>query len=275
MRLQPLFLSLALLGLAGLFPAPLRAGEAGTPPDLHLARLTSPEIRAAVAAGYTSVLVPSGGTEQNGPHMILDKHNIIVGAAADRIAAGVGHMLIAPVLTLVPEGDFDPPSGNMQYPGTLGLTPEAYEGVLDGVARSLKRAGFRRIFFIGDHGQSQEPQAAVAERLSAEWDGEGVRVVQIGAYYDDRAQTAMLKAEGFTEAAIGFHAGLVDTAEAIGIRPDAVRPEVMKALPQPIDAAGGSGDPARATPELGRRLLEMRVTAAIEEIRGSLSSPDE
>lgn len=115
----------------------------------------------------------------------------------------------------------------------------------------------------------------MAERLSAEWDGEGVRVVQIGAYYDDRAQTEMLKAEGFTEAVIGFHAGLVDTAEAIGIRPDAVRPEVMKALPQPINAGGGSGDPARATPELGQRLLEMRVTAAIEEIRGSLSSPDE
>lgn len=269
MRLAHLVLPL----LALLVPPAAGAAEAGTPPDLHLARLTSPEIRAAVEAGYTSVLVPSGGTEQNGPHMILDKHNIIVAEAAGRIAAAVGHMLVAPVLTVVPEGDFGPPSGNMLYPGTIGLSPEAYEGVLDGVARSLRNAGFRTIFLIGDHGQSQDPQQAVAERLTAEWEGEGIRVIPIAAYYDDARQMALLKAEGFTDDQIGFHAGLIDTSEAMAIRADAVRADMLQHLPQPLSDRGASGEPALASAALGRRLLDLRIDAAVTEIRAHLPAP--
>lgn len=269
--MRPVLLAVSLLAL--LSPAAVRADGPTTPPDLHLARLTSPEIRAAVQAGYTAVLVPSGGTEQNGPHMVLDKHNIIVGAAAERIAATVGHMLVAPVLTLVPEGDFDPPTGNMQYPGTIGLSTEAYEAVLESVARSLRQAGFRTIFLIGDHGQSQEPQQAVAERLTAEWEDEGVRVLQVDAYYDDRAQMDFLKERGFTEADIGFHAGLVDTAEAMGIRPDAIRADILKKLPQPLVDFGASGDPARADRALGRQLLDLRIAAAVAEIRTLVDTP--
>lgn len=264
---------LAFSVLALMWPAVARGADPGSPPDLHLANLTSPEIRAALQAGYTSALVPSGGTEQNGPHMVLDKHNIIVGAAAERIAATVGHMLVAPVLTLVPEGDFDPPSGNMQYPGTIGLSPEAYEAVLESVARSLRQAGFRTIFLIGDHGQSQELQQAVAERLTSEWVAEGVRVFQVGAYYDDSGQTARLKARGFTEADIGFHAGLVDTAEAMGIRPDAIRADILRQLPQPLGDFGASGDPGKADAALGRELLAMRIDAAVAQIRTLLDTP--
>lgn len=271
MRVRALLLSAVAglaLGSAVMFtPHLARAADPGTPPNLHLQKLTWMEIKAAVNAGYTSVLVPSGGTEQNGPHMVLDKHNLIVGAAAEKIASEVGHMLIAPTLTIVPEGDFAPASGNMVFPGTIGLSPEAYEGVLDGVARSMKNAGFRTIFFIGDHGQSQEPQQNVADRLTAEWESEGVRVIEIGDYYDATAQNEMLASRGYGEDVVGFHAGLADTAEAMGVTLDAVRPDILKNMPQPLADAGASGDPTKATAELGKELLDMRINAAVAKIR--------
>lgn len=275
MRLRALLMSavagLALGSLVMLAPARSEAADAGTPPNLYMQQLTWMEIKAAVDAGYTSVLVPSGGTEQNGPHMILDKHNLIVGAAAERIAADVGHMLIAPLLTIVPEGDFDPASGNMVFPGTVGMTPEAYEGVLEGVARSMKNAGFRTIFFIGDHGQSQEPQQNVADRLTSEWESEGVRVIQVPEYYDATAQNELLAGRGYGEDVVGVHAGLADTAEAMGVTQDAVRPDVLKSLPQPLADVGASGDPSRATAELGKELLALRINAAVSKIRTVLA----
>lgn len=258
--------------LALLAPVCALAQEMTTPPDLHLAQLTSPEIRAAITAGYTSVIVPSGGTEQNGPHMILDKHNVIVGHAAEQIAGAVGHMLIAPTLTIVPEGDFDPPTGNMAYPGTIGLSAETYEGVVEDVVRSLRRAGFRDIFLIGDHGQSQEAQAAVAERLTGEWEEEGIRIHQVASYYDASPQDALLAARGIDSTTAGTHAGVADTSELMGITLRGVRPKVLENLPQPLEETGATGNPALASAALGKELLALRVNAAIAEIRADLAT---
>ena len=45
-----------------------------------LEELTWTELRDAIRAGTTTVIVPVGGTEQNGPHMALGKHNVRVQA---------------------------------------------------------------------------------------------------------------------------------------------------------------------------------------------------
>ncbi|MGH7328684.1 MAG: sterol desaturase family protein, partial [Polyangiaceae bacterium] len=51
-----------------------------------LADLTSPELREKIATGYTTVIVPAGGFEQGGPHLVLGKHNFVVQYTADQIA---------------------------------------------------------------------------------------------------------------------------------------------------------------------------------------------
>jgi creatinine amidohydrolase/Fe(II)-dependent formamide hydrolase-like protein len=97
---------------------------------LHLDSLTWLEVREAVDAGSTTILIPIGGTEQNGPHMALGKHNVRVGRLAERIAAQLGHTLVAPVLAYVPE-----PAGHMRFPGTISVSADAFTGVLAGAAR--------------------------------------------------------------------------------------------------------------------------------------------
>jgi creatinine amidohydrolase/Fe(II)-dependent formamide hydrolase-like protein len=81
------------------------AGAGAQPPDsVLLEELTWTEVRDAVRAGKTTIIVPAGGTEQNGPHMALGKHNARVKILAQDIARQLGDALVAPVIAYVPEG---------------------------------------------------------------------------------------------------------------------------------------------------------------------------
>src|SRR5713226_5040479 len=123
---------LALAGVAGAAIAfavapPLTARLTAPLPDtVEIADMTWVEVRSAIARGYTTVIVPSGGIEQNGPHMVLGKHDYIVGWAAAEIAKELGQTLVAPVIPYVPEGDYDPPTGHMRFAGTMGVPEDVY-----------------------------------------------------------------------------------------------------------------------------------------------------
>jgi creatinine amidohydrolase len=232
---------------------------------VEMADMTWVEVRGAIERGVTTAIVPSGGIEQNGPHMVLGKHDTIVRSAANRIATALGNALVAPVVAYVPEGDYAPPTGNMLYPGTLGVPEPVFAGVLEGIARSLKSAGFKTIALIGDHGGNQAAQASVAARLNREWAGQ-VRVINVTDYYIDEAQMKLLRSKGETDATIGSHAGLIDTAELMSVHPQSIDLTKLKSYARK-EAPGHSGDPSRATPELGKALLDIRIDAAIKQIK--------
>lgn len=237
------------------------------PHTVEIADMTWVEVRSAIARGYTTVIVPSGGIEQNGPHMILGKHDRIVRDAAGRIAAKLGHTLVAPVISFVPEGGYTPPEGHLRFPGTIGISEEAFASVLDGAARSLKAGGFKTICFIADHGGSVKPQAEVAARLSREWVADGVRVIDVSDYYADAAETAYLLAQGETRATIGLHAGISDTSELMAVDPSGVDLSRFADAPFTLESNGVSGDPMRASAERGRALIDIKVNAAVRQIR--------
>ena len=77
---------------------------AEVPDTVFIEELTWTEVRDAIKAGKTTIIFPTGGTEQNGPHMVLGKHNFVVKHAAEQIARRLGNALVAPVLAYVPEG---------------------------------------------------------------------------------------------------------------------------------------------------------------------------
>jgi creatinine amidohydrolase len=236
---------------------------------VEMADMTWVEVRTAIERGVTTAIVPSGGIEQNGPHMVLGKHDYIVRAAASRIATALGNALVAPVVSYVPEGDYAPPTGNMVYPGTLGVPEPVFAGVLEGIARSLKNAGFKTIALIGDHGGNQAAQALVAAKLNREWAGQGIgqaKVINVSDYYIDEAQMKFLRSKGETDATIGSHAGLIDTAELMSLHPQGIDLTKLKSYARK-EAPGHSGDPSRATPELGKALLDIRIDAAIKQIK--------
>jgi creatinine amidohydrolase len=259
-----------LAGVAGLMLALILVQQPLTAPlpnTLQIADMTWVEVRSAIARGYTTVIVPSGGIEQNGPHMVLGKHDYIVGWAAMEIAKELGQTLVAPVIPYVPEGDYDPPTGHLRFAGTIGVSEDAYAKMLEGIARSLKAGGFKNICFIADHAGSLKAQSEVAQRLTQEWAKQGVRVLDVSDYYADAAETAFLKGQGETADAIGQHAGIADTSELMSVHPEGVDLPRYADAPYSLEPTGVSGNPMKATIERGRALLNIKILAAIRQIK--------
>ena len=73
------------------------------PNSVFLEDMTWVEVRDAIKAGKTTVIIPTGGTEQNGPHMVLGKHNYLVKYKAGETAKRLGNALVAPVVAYVPK----------------------------------------------------------------------------------------------------------------------------------------------------------------------------
>src|SRR5438067_3746494 len=168
-----------------LFLAVMTAGaaQADTGGSLFIEDLTWTELRDKIAGGRTVAIVPIGGTEQNGPHMAIGKHNVRVKLLAGKIAEALGTALVAPVLAYVPEGEVDRPSGHLRFPGTITVPEETFEKTIESAARSLQLHGFRDIVFLGDHGSPQTGEEGVARRLNRLWAGKPARAHAVVEYY--------------------------------------------------------------------------------------------
>jgi creatinine amidohydrolase/Fe(II)-dependent formamide hydrolase-like protein len=234
---------------------------------VFLEELTWTELRDVIKSGKTTIIVPIGGTEQNGPHMALGKHNRRVHLLSEKIARALGNALVAPVIAYVPEGGVNPPTEHMRFPGTITVPEEAFEKILESTAHSFKLAGFRDIVFLGDHGGYQRGEKAVAARLDREWAGTDTRAYGVEEYY--RASEAefpqLLKSKGYREEEVGTHAGLADTSLMLAVDPSLVRTNRLR----PGD--GTHGDPTRSNPQLGQLGVDLIVTRTVETIKKAVA----
>src|ERR1700720_4381002 len=150
---------------------------------VFLEELTWTELRDQIRAGKTTVIVPIGGTEQNGAHMALGKHNLRVRFLSEKIARALGNALVGPVIAYVPEGGLSPPTGHMRFPGTITVPDDVFRRSLESAARSGRLHGFRNVVFLGDHGSTQAGEKAVAAKLNREWATTPARAHAVEEYY--------------------------------------------------------------------------------------------
>ncbi len=260
---------LALLTLAVSCCAPAQA----SPASVFLEDFTWTELREAIQAGTTTIIVPIGGTEQSGPHLALGKHNLRARLLAGRIATALGHTVVAPVLAYVPEGRIAPPTSHMRFAGTITIPDEAFRATLDSAARSFRQHGFKDVVFIGEHGGYQSQLKAVAERLNRDWAGTPARAHYLAAYYRiaqvDYAEA--LRAQGITQAQFGNHAGAGDTALLLALDATMVRPDQLARAAREGLAVGVSGDPRPASGALGQIGVELIVTQSVAALRSGLA----
>ena len=261
-----------------LFALTALAAQATTPtPQIYLEAMTSPEVRDAVKAGTTTIIIPIGGTEQNGPHMTLGKHNVRVHALAGRIAAELKNTLVAPVLAYVPEGSISPPAAHMKFAGTISISDETFRNLLDSAARSFAQHGFTDIVFIGDHGSYQSQLAIVADGLNKRWKGTPTHAHFIADYYRTSVATytKILRENGLTDTQIGLHAGTADTSLMLAVDPGQVRVNRISDAAEAKHggpANGVSGDPRAATAALGQLGVNAMLAASVSEIRKVLAA---
>lgn len=254
-----------------LLPLALDATQAHAA-SVFLDDLTWTELRDDILAGKTTIIVPIGGTEQSGPHLALGKHNVRVKALAQKIAITLGNALVAPVIAYVPEGNVQPPTSHMRFPGTITVPDTTFERLLESAGRSFKLHGFRDIVFIGDHGGYQKNMKRVADKLDREWAATPVRVHALDEYYRaaDVEFARLLKSKGLSDAEIGTHAGVADTSLTLAIDPALVRTSRLRGA-KPGRADGVYGDPARSSGEFGQLGVEQIVSQSIEAIRRALA----
>ena len=84
-----------------------------------LEEMTWMDVRDALKAGKTNIIISTGGIEPNGPWLVTGKHNYVLHANCEAIARKMGNALCAPIVKFVPEGDIEPKTSHMASPGTI------------------------------------------------------------------------------------------------------------------------------------------------------------
>lgn len=233
--------------------------------SVFLEDLTWMEIRDAMRSGVDTVIVATGGIEQNGPYIVLGKHNYVLKGTAEAIARKLGQTLVAPIVAFVPEGDLDPPTLHMKYPGSISLTEETYQRLLTEICTSCKAHGFKRIILLGDSGGNQAGMKAVAEKLNGAWKGTP-RVLYVPEYYDYPGASAWVAKQGIKEEPEGLHDDFVMSAQLLSIDPRTIRMEQrIKAGKFRIN--GVDLAPAEKTREWGRKIIDYRAEQTVAAIR--------
>lgn len=256
------------LGLATVLLLPLGSAAQSPLGPPYIEAMTWTEVRDAIQGGKKAIIIPTGGTEQNGPHMVLGKHNYIVTFAAGQIAQQLGNALVAPTVQYVPEGDWA--SANFgDKPGVITNPSPSYDRLLDAAVRSLKVHGFTDILLIGDSGGNQRGLTDVANALNAEWQGTGVRVYALVDYYQKgrtAARDYLLTTRGWDAQTVGSHAGTSDTSQLLYVFPQGIRRDKLAPGGGSADS-GVNGDPTKASAEIGKVIVDLKVDAALAQYR--------
>lgn len=250
------------------FSAPGNPATFGHPTRVMMERMTTAEIRDAIHAGKTIVLIPSASTEATGPAVALGKHLVRAQYIAEHVAQKLGNALVTPVMPFAPTTD------ESRFAGTVNLSADAFSRVNEDVAESMVRTGFKYIIFMGDHDQNQPLLRALASKLDEKHRAEGVRVFFSSDAYakNNKEIDEYLNAHGYPPSR---HGGVSDTSLTWAANPSYVYPHrLVVGAPVPpagsplsLGAIGIEGDPRRASPELGKMFLGWKIKNGTAEIR--------
>lgn len=242
---------------------------------LLLSELTRAEARAVAARAL--VVLPTGATEQHGPHLPVGTDSMAVEAvargAAARARPGVP-ALVAPTLP------FGSSPHHLPFGGTMSVGTETYYRLICDLLESLAAGGFRRVFIVNGHGGNSELVQLAARDVALRRD----MAVGAGSYWTI-AWGRLTAAGAGTAGHLPGHAGAFETALVAGLRPELVReprperpPDPRSSPPMPADPYraeihgfwqridGYSDSPAMGTAEDGRRFLAAAVEGVAEAL---------
>ena len=240
------------------------------PDELRLELMSFEDVSAALAQGYSTVLIPCGAIEQHGPHLPLCMDADHADALAARLARHLGNAVIAPTIKVGCSAH------HLVFPGTISIRPETFEAICLDYCTSLARHGFKRILLFSGHIGNFPVLRDMLPRLRQAVS----RDVAINAFHDsigwiDSWRSAVKDAGGDPNA-VGGHADIAETSLMMYLRPDSVRLDrfevghlgalteaqlesMWKNGIKSITDNGIVGDPHGSTAEIGERCLEAMV----------------
>ena len=239
------------------------------PPSRFLPYLSWTEIAALPDRENTVIVLPTGATEQHGPHLPCFVDTVIssgvVGHALAKLPAEVPAFAMAPIT-------YGKSEEHLHFPGTMTVSGETLLATMNEIGESVYRAGFRKLLIVNGHGgQPQIMEIAAREMRLRHGDYIVVpsftwRVPNVaGRFLSDK------------EKKLAMHAGHAETAIMLALAPDTVHMERAVAnyppeFPSKLLSADGRpacawtardfgpsgiiGDPLPATREQGLEILE-------------------
>jgi creatinine amidohydrolase/Fe(II)-dependent formamide hydrolase-like protein len=243
-----------------------------TPPNtVWLEEMTWMDVRDAMKAGKTNIIISTGGIEPNGPWLALGKHNYVLQSNCEAIARKMGNALCAPIVKYVPEGDIEPKTIHMATPGTISMREDTFRAVLTDAAESLQANGFKTIIFIGDSGGNQAGQKAVAEALTAKWAGKAL-ALHIPEYYTYSDVAKYMTGHGIVDGkSDNMHDDPIISLNMFNTNPDTIRYDArVKAGKASINGVNIADKAKNAA--LAKQIVEYRATVTVAAINKAIGN---
>lgn len=229
------------------------------------------QIAALRDGGTDMVILPVGATEQHGPHLPTGVDSLSAQAVAEGVSARTG----IPLLPLLPYGCSLGHSA--KWPGTLSLRPETLSRMVFEIAQWVQASGFGRMLILNGHVTNWAPLRCALENIRA--DLPGMRIALRSLWEVSPAVNQLYQYDG----GHNWHANDAETSLMLHLRPDLV--DMARACDEPdrsnccffsytVDKeshSGVVGQPSKADPEFGRRVLDGCVEALSAQLRKALT----
>jgi len=245
------------------------------PATVFLGEMTNPEVEAFLSTRHT-VIIPTGATEQHGPHGPLLTDVLIPQEIARRIAPTIGAVVAPPI-------NYALSYPHVGFTGLVQVRISTFMALIEDLCVSFATSGFKRIIFLNGHYDNTYAIAygcaAAADKLARD-----VKAFPVN-YWDALTAEEIDEWSGLKN---GLHANRAETSAVLAINPDLVDMERANAefppFPNytvntgPVHTAffftspgsvhwatksGTWGDARQSTAETGERYLEAGVRSTL------------
>jgi len=243
------------------------------PSEYRYNRLTWQEMNGALAS-QKLVILPTGSTEQHGPHMPLDVDLFLV----ESVCLEVGRRAADSVLVL-PAVSYGLNLHHIDFPGTIHIEPEVFIAFCVNVLKSVAYHGFQKMLIVNGHGSNTPLADLAARKIVLETNSLCAAVnyyaLALEAFEAVRETPVMAHADEFETSLYLFLAPeRVQMEKAVAgddVRGKLVSSDSVPANPFRFNdywgrwtALGIHGDPTKATAEKGQLLFEAAVNGLLE-----------
>jgi len=227
-------------------------------------------------------ILPLGSLEYHGPHNPLGVDSIIISGIAERVAIRTKGLLF-PTVTFT-----QCPSHTAHFRGTISIRPEVMTMYFADILRNILHLGIRKVFILNGHDGNIGPGRGAIAQVADETKDSALMFASWWEFLSGE----MMRATGMFHQANGGHGhgGPLETSAVAAFRPDLVHLDQARDLPEPPDLSGGapyflqksmaadwpgySGHVSEASPEKGRKLVQISEDAIVKLIENWLAHPD-
>ncbi len=245
--------------------------------SILLDHLTWPQVEKKIKQGWRSVVIGVGSIEQHGPHLPLFTDAFCGDVIGNEVARRIKKAFQAPTIRVGCS------KAHMDFPGTMTLSHETLQKLIEEYCESLAHHGFQNMILIPTHGGNFQPIRDMLPHLQ-----KNLSPSQVIAYTDfEELMATFHKANQrfhVSQEDAGLHSGEIETSIMLYIAKEWVQKdkiqkgnlgnfsveEIYKQGTKKLSSNGVLGNPLSASAIKGKVYLEAYIQAAFNFVKKEL-----